>query len=138
MHTHSFSHLAGVVMVCAAITSVGCASSPASRTSKPVAPIEIFASLKQSYPEGVSPEVAQQRMEENGFECIRVHNGSFVHQVHHDDGRLENRTLENIDFISCKRKTQDGMWVTYFDDVALVIENGLVVDAVCNWSAVGP
>jgi len=86
----------------------------------------------------VLPDVAQQQMAENGFECTRIDNGTFIHRIRHDDGRMENRTLENIDFIRCKRKTQDGMWVTYFDDVALVIENGLVVDALTNWSAVGP
>lgn len=82
--------------------------------------------------------MAQRQMEDNGFECTRISNGAFVHQIHHDDGSLESRSIENIDFIRCKRKTQQGVWVTYFDDVALVIEDGLVVDALSNWSAVGP
>ena len=86
----------------------------------------------------MAPDVAQQRIAESGFECTQISNGVFIHQVHHDDGMTENRKLENIDFIRCDRKTQSGIWVTSFDEVALVIEDNVVVDVLANWSAVGP
>ena len=138
MHNHTiFAAILGAGLS-ATILAVGCSSSPTSRATTKRSVIEIIESLQLTYPNGVSPEAAQRQMEENGFECTWTTNGTFVHQIRHDDGATTNRTVENIDFIRCKRQTQQGMWVTYFDDVALVVQNGRVVDALSNWSAVGP
>jgi hypothetical protein len=77
-------------------------------------------------------------MEDAGFECKHVRNGKFKHR-RRDSSSAEAKfdIYENIEFLRCSRETRDG-WITYFEDVAIVIENEFVVNFLANWDAVGP
>ena len=137
MHKSNSAIVIPCVIFIIATVFTGCKSTPVSQYAPPRTPNEIIGALRESHPNGLLPNVVQTRMEENGFECTRIINGTWVHRVHHENGMTENRKIENIDFIHCKRKIPNGL-VTSYDDVALIIENNVVVDALANWDAVGP
>lgn len=128
------------MIVCGIAMVHGCTSSRISKASPPktASASRIIDTLQESYPNGPPSDVAQMQMEQNGFQCERVTRGNFVHVVRNADGTSQRRTLEGIDFIRCNRTTKNGILVTYFDEVALVIKDDVVVEMLANWDSVGP
>ena len=64
----------------------------------------------------------QEHMESEGFECEMIENGSFSTTYR------KKQRIDDADFLRCKRKTKDGI-----DDVALVVEDGAVIDAIIDF-----
>lgn len=93
---------------------------------------------EEEFPQGVPLTAAQEKMEAMGFNCEVIVDGSFVYHVRDDQWRREKRTRENTDYILCKRCLKEGLMVTYFETVALVLENGFVVDALYERNSLGP
>ena len=81
-------------------------------------PDAIIAGLRLSNPGALDADVARARMEAEGFECEMVENGTFVLSTNREKG-----LLPDADFIRCRRELEHRI-----DDVALVVENGVVTD----------
>ncbi len=119
------------------IASSGCVSSSLPHLPKHTQVSRIMDSLRESHPDGIPAGAAQEKMQQCGFKCQMVQNGTFVHKVHEPtDGKLQRRELQDIDFIECHRKRQSGL-VTYFDTVALIVEGDIVTEVLSHWEATG-
>ena len=111
----------------------GCAS-----TGPTLRPQIVFDSLSEAHPSGIPVDAALSEMQNAGFECEFIRNGTFKHEADEPDSITKKlTTYDNIDFLRCRRNTQEGL-VSYFDNVALVIENGKVIKILANWGATGP
>ena len=112
MNRH-FILLLAILAIC-----VGCAGIQKHRS-----PEAIIATHKLVNRDGNVAEW-QDRMETEGFECEMIENGTFSTTY-----RKKHR-IDNADFLRCIRQTEDGV-----DDVALVIENGAVVDSIIDFQS---
>ncbi len=129
----------GIVMVLVVVFAfAGCALPSSARSPKFLDPEELLVALKDECPTGIPLAAAQERMESLGFTCESVIDGTFAYHFRDDQGKREKRTRENIDFILCKRQLKQGLMVTYFETVALVLENGVVMDALYEKNSLGP
>ena len=63
-------------------------------------------------------------MEIEGFKCEMVENGTFITTYR------KKRRIDNADFLRCRRETESGI-----NDVALVVENGIVTDAIIDFES---
>ena len=115
----------------------GCALSRISSTAHRLGPDTIIEQLAQENPEGIPVSIATTRMESEGFSVEHIANGEFTHEIRNETPTLDRRKYEDIEFLKCRRKSQSGL-VSYVDTAALIIEDGMVVDVLANWSAVGP
>jgi hypothetical protein len=120
------------------LSHCGCVSPSPTSVSQQAPVSEIIDAMRESHPEGIPLRVAQKTMEQNGFICRVVRDGTFVHQVRDSESsHVDHREISGMDFIECRRETQNGM-VTSFDTVALELKNDTVVDVLSNWEAIGP
>jgi len=115
----------------------GCAVSRVSPTAHNLGPDTIVEQLAKQNPDGIPVSIATTRMESEGFTVEHIASGEFTHEIRDETPTLERRKYENIEFLKCRRKSQSGL-VSYVDTAALIIEDGMVVDVLSNWSAVGP
>jgi hypothetical protein len=86
-------------------------------------PEAIIATHKLVNPEG-SIAVWQDQMEAEGFECEMIENGTFSTTY------KKKHRIDNADFLRCRRETADGV-----NDVALVIEDGVVTDSIIDFES---
>lgn len=76
-------------------------------------------------------------MEFHGFECSLVIDGTYYDVQVDSNGLSKRLKYEHLDFLHCHRKSHRG-FVSYRDEVALVIDNDQVTQVLSNHSATGP
>ena len=86
-------------------------------------PDAILTGLRIANPKELDAYVAKARMELEGFTCEVIENGTFS-TTYRGKQRIDNQ-----DFIRCRRVLKRGI-----DDVALVVDSGLVTDVLIDWT----
>ena len=102
---------------------------------------EMLAVLKERVPLGTSIAEAQSTMQRAGFSCTLVSNGQFTEKLYGwiggDDPSL--RTVENVDYLVCKRSNSAGFLMSHLWTVALVHDNDeRVSDILVRYHMDGP
>lgn len=91
--------------------------------------------LADQLPEGTALAAAQQFMEHEGFTCMIVRNGTFVEKTWFG---AQVPIHENIDFLECRRVQSDGLLMSRYWGVALVLSGDSVQKVLVSHYIDGP
>lgn len=108
----------------------GCSSLPKYR---PAAAPKSLISL------GMDANAAMEAMTQAGYSCELVSDSSFRYQARDDEGHWQRHDREGIDFVECHHSHQSGIWVTWIDTVALVLDDDRrVTEILKRGEGIGP
>jgi hypothetical protein len=127
MHTRFLVHFLMLYLLSSIVMS-GCGTT---RDVKRHIPPEL---ISREIPLGILPEEAMAFMADNGFECSIVRNGTFTGFGALPDGRHEEVTHDNINFIICVKTGDDSFSRPVRADwkVAIVLNDDNKVEAVLS------
>ncbi len=90
----------------------------------------MLTAVRAVVPIGTSLDDAKTQMEQAGFECRIVKDGSFSEDPGFIGGDREYRSIENANYLKCLRNESAGLLVSHLWTVAIVYDDADTVSDV--------